>query len=278
MSKKSQIIRLTIIPMMFLITFIYSIIMLCIKSDSQNWYSFLGQLVLVAVWMFAGIGLKKLLRNKILAIVLANIIFQLLLFAHILIYLFSVMQATYFRFAEYLACGLIVIGFVAMLIMIYDLFGSVTHINLFRDMIDFEEDKVNKLNKILLTVVPILLSQLLWYGFIITSLDGVYITLNCLGIAILIGVWFGANLLLGKYLRNKKAALVISQIIFQAFLLMFAVCFGIVSITVLQIKVAGNIYQYMSLCIISISAIVILILQLKIKNIPAHETVSDITA
>lgn len=256
--------------MLLLITFIYSIIMLCIKSDSQNWYSLLGQLALAAVWIFVGLGSKKLLRNEIIAIVLANVIFQLLLFAHILIYLFSVMQATDFRFAGYLACGLIVIGFVAMIIMIYDL--SVTHINLFRDMIDFEEDKVNKLNKILLAVIPILISQLLWYGFIMTSLDGIYITLNCLGIAILIGVWLGANLLLGKYLKNKKAAIVISQIIFQAFLLMFAVCFGIVSITVLQIKVVGNIYQYVSLGIISISAIVVLILQLKMQNIQAEKS------
>ena len=64
MSKKLQNIHLIIIPILFLITLIYSIVTLCTKRDSQNWYSFVGQIVLVAVWIFANIVLKKVLKNN----------------------------------------------------------------------------------------------------------------------------------------------------------------------------------------------------------------------
>lgn len=266
--KKLQNIRLAIIPMLFLITFIYSIVTFFAKRDIQNWYSFLGQIVLAAVWIFANLGSKKVLKNKISAIVSANVIFQALLFAHIVIYIFYVsqMQTNDTEFAEYLVYGFIVIGFAAIIIMICDLVASVTDIDLFRNAIELDAEQVNKLNKIFLAAIPSLIAVILMHSIIIVSINMMYVTLNFLGSILLIAIWVGMNLALGKYLKNKRSALIISQIVFQAVILVFIVCYIVLSVMDSGIETIGYVYCFTVLCMISIAALLVSILQLKVKN------------
>lgn len=272
MSKKLQNIHLIIIPILFLITLIYSIVTLCTKRDSQNWYSFVGQIVLVAVWIFANIGLKKVLKNKAVAIILANVIFQLLLAAHIFIYIITeiIRQALYFEFAEYLFYCYIFISFVAMVIMIYDLIKSVTDINIFKNAINIESEKVKKLNKVFLAIIPTLIVWVLLYSLVMLSFDIMYILLNGLALILIIAIWISMNLFLTKHIKNKKLALIISQIIFQVFLWMCVICFIVLTSLVAEIDIVGCVYLYISFTIISISALVVLMMQLKIQNVSVN--------
>lgn len=269
MRYKLKNIHLAIIPALFLITLVCSLVALCTKSDSQNRYGFLGQLVLVAVWIFANLGLKKILRIKVLAIVLANAIFQVLLFAHILIYLFSVMQATDYNLGEYLACGYIAIGLVATGIMIHDLVESVGHINLLKQEICLEPDEITKLNKIFVAAIPALCVWSLIYSFIMLAFDMMYIVFNGLGLLLLIGIWLGMNFALRKCVNNKKSLLIISHIVFQFFTWAFVVCCIVLTALGLNVSIAGGIYQCISLCVISLSALVVMRIQLK-SNIQLH--------
>lgn len=268
LNKKLQYIKLFIVPMLFLITLIYSIVTSIVASYSQNWYSFFGQVVLVLVWVFGNISFKKFLKNKVLAIILANVIFQLLLFAHIWIYLFCVMQASGFDFAGYLAFCFVVIGFVAIIIMLCDLVQCVTPINLFKNTIDLSADKISKLDKIFLAIIPVLLAWTLLFGTISISSDIMYLILNFVASIILIAVWIGVRKLLEKYLKDKKSALLISQIIFQVFMLIYVISSILLMVLVSPTSIMGSVYQYVSLIFISIIALMTFVLQNKILNTP----------
>lgn len=268
MNKKLQYTKLFIVPMLFLITLIYSIVTSIVASDSQNWYSFFGQVVLVLVWVFGNIGFKKFLKNKVLATILANVIFQLLLFAHIWIYLFCVMQATGFDFAGYLAFCFVAIGFVAVIILLCDLVQCVTPVNLFKNTIDLDADNTSKLNKIFLAIIPILLAWTLLFGTISISSDIMYLILNFVASIILIAVWIGITKLLEKYLKDKKSVLLISQIIFQVFMLIYVISSILLMVLVSPTSIMGCVYQYASLIFISIIALIVFVLQNKMLNTP----------
>lgn len=277
MSKKLQNIHLAIIPMMFLITIIFSVVMFIVKKDSQNWYSLFGQCVLVAVYIFANLGFKRLLKNRTLAIVLANVIFQLLLFAHIVLYIFTeiLLQAINFEYVEYLCYGYVFISFVAIVIMLYDLVACVTQDNLFKNEINLETEKVNKLNKIFLATMPALIAWSLLYSLIMLSFDIMHIVFNGLALVLLIAIWIGMNTLVGKHLKNKRLALIISQIIVQVILWVFIICNIVLALLPLSnaytTAIISYSYQCISLFMISIFTLVAMFLQLKIQNIPTNK-------
>lgn len=265
MNKKINL-RLLIVPTSLLITLIYSIVMLCIGSDSQNWYSILGQIVLIMIWIFANLGLKKILKNKELVIILANVIFQFFIFLHILIYLFVTIESSDYILVQFLVYVFFVISFVEILVMIYHLIASIAKINLFKDAINIEYENVKKINKMLLLAIPILLVWFFFYSLIMLAFDMMYVALNFFVIAVLIAIWISMSLVLGKHMKNKKLSIKIAQIIFQVFLWAFIICCIVLTIQMSYLSIAVGVFHCVSLCIISIISLIVLALQLKVQN------------